>query len=255
MTSPALPTGFETKKKAEEFRLKVLETQQANGLSLLPETCTSDEPCGSGLCPLCTRRDRRKLLKLLYREGLTTRSWFFVTIYVDGWMKPPGDVSPFGELKGHPIIKQLLQRFRRAGAIIVFGSIETVYLVVENVLQGKPFHLHLMVMGLTEAEIDAEVRASVPLDECVRVPLQIKEVNPTASDFCRTASYAFKQPFWKNSYGTRKHRQFPNKRQLYELISHLGAHRSRDRLILLGIRWYGDLPQLTSTVKSRLRPP
>jgi hypothetical protein len=194
-------------------------------------------------------------LKLLHREGLTTRSWFFVTIYVDGWMKPPGDISPFGELKGHPIIKQLMQRFRRAGAVIVFGSIETVYLVVENVPQGKPFHLHFMVLGLTETEIATEVRASVPLDERAPFPLQVKKVKRTPSDFRSVASYAFKQPFWKNSYGTRKHRQFPNKRQLYELISHLGAHRSRDRLILLGIRWYGDRPRLTSAVKSRLKPP
>lgn len=203
--------------------------------------CKPSHPCRSGLCPCCVRDLRVRLLDFLEYERLHELVWYFVTIRVEGWTVAPGDFDAFGKLRDHRHVEALLTRFRRLNkpGLMLFGSIETVYRTVANIPVGKPFHLHLMISGLAEAEIERAVTRTIPLSTTDIVPLDISRVGGTRGDFFAAASYAFKQPFWKRSAsesGIKGHLQAPSAAQLRELICNLGVHGWAGRLILLGIR-------------------
>jgi len=247
-TGDYLPPEFETPAKALEIRKKArrairLHRQQFEKAIKLGR-CATQQRCRSGLCPICVRDLRKRLLKFLAEQQLSDRRWYLVTIRVKGWTKKIGDYSSFGPLRDHPSIKALLGKLRRradGNILIVFGSIETVYRVVENVPAGKPFHLHLMISGLKKRVIKEAVKATFDLDSKVAIPLFIDPVGNGENDFVKAASYAFKQPYWKASYRNaddrHSKRQLPKSNQLAELIGNEGAHPWNGRLIILGIRF------------------
>ncbi|MGN6146518.1 MAG: hypothetical protein ACTHOP_23365 [Mesorhizobium sp.] len=187
---------------------------------------------------------RINLLNFLWENHLDRRAWLFVTIRVEGWTVAPGDMRRFGKLRDHHLIEAFLTRLRRLGRpeILVFGSIETVYGVVGNIPRGKPFHLHLMITGLTAEELETLIRAAFPLSVTDVAPLDVQAVESTVADFVGVASYAFKLPFWKKSSVTpssKPKRQWPKAAELRELISNLGVHGWTGRLILQGLRCDG----------------
>ncbi|MBZ9795597.1 conjugal transfer protein TraG N-terminal domain-containing protein [Mesorhizobium sp. ES1-4] len=181
------------------------------------------------------------MLDFLYDERLHYVAWHFVTIRVAGWTVPPGGDRPFGQLRDQPCIYALMAKFRRMKIddLLIFGSLETVYVTVDNVPAGKPFHIHLMVSGASEAEITKAVNTSITLDFSVPRPLRVDPVLPTDKDFFRCASYAFKQPLAKKSKASMDDdgvRQLLKPAERREIILNYGVHGWRDRLILLGIR-------------------
>ncbi|MER9444913.1 hypothetical protein NKI79_26750 [Mesorhizobium sp. M0340] len=198
------------------------------------------------------------LLDFLVAEGLHRLSWHFVTVRVAGWTVAPGNSAQFGPLRNQPCISNLMTKFRRMKIddLLIFGSIETVYTTVANAPAGKPFHIHLMILGASEAEITEAVNASISLDLTVPIPLLVDPVPPTAEDFFRVASYAFKQPLAKKSKASvdddgRRQSLKPAERR--ELIQNYGIHDWRERLILLGIRCENGpfrlLAQLSTTAQ------
>jgi hypothetical protein len=217
--------------------------------------CRSAAPCKSGLCPSCIRQLRVSLLDFLDDQKLYERRWHFVTIRVAGWTIAPGDHRPFGPLRDHHLVENLRTKLRRMAIpdLLVFGSIETVYNTVGNVPCGKPFHLHLMIAGLTKVQIEEAVRATIPLSDDP-VPLDIVPVPATYPDFARAASYAFKQPVQKRSKRDGEDRRgklrWPQAAELRELLSNLGVHGWTERLILMGIRCDGGRFRLTANLSA-----
>ena len=212
-SSSYLPEGFEKLGACRAYRRKVQATLRLHGKKI-QETrpklgkCRQDDPCHLGECALCNRRLRKLLGRFLAHEQLHQRHWLFVTIFVGGCTKPPRDYSPFGPLRDRAEIKAFVGRLRRLGHpdLLSFGSIETFYKTVANVPVGKPFHLHFMISGASKAEITEAARSSFKLDRSTARPLDIREVRPGRTSFVRSASYAFKQPFWKKAYPTQSSR-------------------------------------------------
>ena len=207
----------------------------------LPTECFPDEPCDSGLCNVCIRRARLQLLKFAYEEKLFDPSWLFVTVFIEGWTIRADQLTPFGPLGQHRVIASILQRFRRleVPGTIVIGAIETVYKVIGNVPQGKPFHLHFLVKGPSEQQV-RDVLSRAPLDQRVPKPIDIQPAAANEADFLRRLGYVFKQPLWKNSKAEAgdldRYLQWPKRRELAELISVMGAHHAFARMFLLGVR-------------------
>lgn len=217
--------------------------------------CRVGRRCRSGLCPVCVRLLRVRLLRFSVRSKFDRRDWYFVTVFVDGWTKPPGDMTPFGKLRDHPLIGNLKRQLRRTaeGHLIVIGSIETQYSVVDNVPRGKPFHLHLMISGASAQTISSAVATCLPPDPKVVQSVRIRRDGPTVEDLLRALSYAFKQPFWKKSKRegmTIPRRQSPKPAELAELIANLGVHGWGGRLILVGVRFEGGAFRLTTKLSS-----
>lgn len=250
---------FDSVLKCREERRATANSLRWLGLDHKPmRRCSATRPCRSGLCAVCVRRLRMRLLDFLAGEHLNDLQWHFVTIRVAGWKMAPGDNRPFGRLREHRLIENLTTKLRRLKKprLMVFGSIETVYNVVANVPDGKPFHLHLMASGVSEAEIDEAVRATIPLSADI-VPLDIRTVEATDADFFEAASYAFKQPLMKRSKMRPEDRgalQRPKAAERRELISNVGVHGWLGRLILIGIRCdrgqFRLLPNLSVTATS-----
>ncbi|HEV7416367.1 MAG TPA: hypothetical protein VGN98_09420 [Tianweitania sediminis] len=242
-----------------------MQRRVANGLRRLNwpaaeaavRACTAAAPCRSGLCPRCIRTLRVRLLDFLAAEGLNGLPWFLVTVRVEGWLMAPGDHRPFGPLRDHRHIEALLTKFRRLKrpGVVVFGSIETVFRTVANAPVGKPFHLHLMISGLSEAEILTAVSGTVPLAQADVLPLHVEAVEMTDKDFFGAASYAFKQPFWRRSASRADLKgdlQTPAASQLRELIGNLGVHGWARRMILLSMRCDQGWFRLTADVSATL---
>jgi hypothetical protein len=243
---PWLPAKFETLETAKTMRRRVVKAiarlPQPPATQIELTDCTKAARCGSGLCPICVRILRRKFLHFVHRKAFAQHHWYFVTVRVDGWTKGPGDLAPFGPYHDGPEVKALLDRLRRNGDgdAMIFGSIEVVFRTVANVPMGKPFHLHLMISGLSPVAIYEVINKSFVLDPDVARPLDIRPVRRSPSDFVRSASYVFAQPFWKESYpnqasGKGVHQPLKPD-ELAELIANLGAHPVGQRLILMGIR-------------------
>jgi len=185
-----------------------------------------------------------------------------VTIRPPGWVIAPGDMQPFGRLRDHPSILCLIARLRRLNLpdLVVFGSIETVLVTTANIPTGKPFHIHIMMSGITEEEVRRAVAATMGVEP------HVVEVEPSEADFFRVASYAVKQTLLKKS---KRHPDDPGRHQSLkpserrELISNFGRHGWTGRLILLGMRFDGSQFRLSpslsvrpnSAVSSTLRKP
>ncbi|MER8639326.1 hypothetical protein [Mesorhizobium sp. M1365] len=233
--------NFDSDGLVEKEQLNTSNGLRWLGYDHLPmRNCSEAVRCRGGLCPRCIRQLRANLLDFLEAERLHLLSWHFVTIRVAGWKVEPGDDRPFGPLSDHPYIYNLKTKFRRMNlpGLVIFGSIETVYNTVANVPAGKPFHLHLMISGASEVEIETAVKATIPPSDDI-VPLDIISVPPTDADFFELASYAFKQSLLKRSKiqeADRGAMQPLNAAERRELIGNLGVHGWQQRLILLGIR-------------------
>ena len=206
-------------------------------------TCTRKNRCRSGLCPICVRRLRIKLMRFLDRGGLSARQWWHVTIKVADWTIAPGDVSPFGALRDRSEIKAFAGRLRRVslGTLVLLGSVEVVFKTVANRPVGKVFHAHFVVSGVTKSQISDAARNSFKPDLDAPRPFDIQPVGHEQSDFVRVASYSFAQPYWKTAYvdeGSRRGiSQFPKTNELAELIGNLGPHPWNGRLIMIGMRF------------------
>lgn len=261
---------FESPAWCQKERRRTANALRHLGLDDGPtRSCPRAGYCRSGLCATCIRRLRINLLDFLSDAGLHDLRWHFVTIRVQGWKVPAGDHTPFGRLRDQPCIKNFLTKLRRMRIpnLLVFGSIETIYVTVNNVPTPKPFHLHLMISGATEEEIAAAIAATIEVDSDDVSPVDIEPVPPTDDDFFQAASYVFKQPLWKKSKASpddRGRRQTLKAGERRELISNLGVHGWIGRLILLGIRCdngvFRLLPNLSATAagaksfKSRKSP-
>jgi hypothetical protein len=217
--------------------------------------CRKGGRCHDGRCPVCIRILRRKLLLFAIRSELHRLRWYFVTIFIEGWIVPPGDTSPFGKLRDHLLIENFKRQLRRKVGpdLIVIGSIETEYRLLDNEPRGKPFHLHLMISGTSEETIKKAARTCFPADPAVVESVRADPVLGNVEDFLWALSYAFKQPFWKKSKRrgmTKAPRQWPKPAELAELVSNLGVHGWTGRLILVGIRFEGGEFRRTTNLSS-----
>lgn len=243
-----LPTGFETKKFCKSLRHKAYsaatlpKTRSYTGFNL-PEECKKEKRCRSGLCPICMRSFRSKFMCFAEDQKFHERQWYFVTIFVDGWTVQPEDYSPFGQLKKNEDIHSLLNKIRKLKApdTLLFGCIETVYKTKDNLPIGKPFHLHLMVSGLSKLELMECIKKCITLSS-EAVPLRCDLVKDTKEDFIKSASYVIKQPFWKRSESADgfKKLQTPGLLELAELGSNLGAHAVGERFFYIGMKFAGS---------------
>ncbi len=84
------------------------------------------------------------------RKRLFEREWRFVTIDIEGWTVPSGDMRPFGKLRDHHVIKAALRKLQRmrSAPFLAIGSIETVYRTVAN----KPVFVYKLVAQNTIEE-------------------------------------------------------------------------------------------------------
>ncbi|RUV37508.1 DUF927 domain-containing protein [Mesorhizobium sp. M7A.F.Ca.MR.148.00.0.0] len=249
-----LPPNFESIKACKNYRREALAAAPTTN-HYLAEKCSPKKRCYSGLCPLCIRALRVRFVEFLDQERLDKHQWFFVTAYMRGWTKKPGDVGAFGQLGSHHSIKAFIQRLHRVRApdpLMLIGAIETVWRTNDNEPTGKPFHLHFMISGRSEEQIKKCARG-FDLDRTVATELRVEAVKAGWEDFCKAATYTVKQPFWKYSYhglGPRKERQFPNRRELGELICNLGPNRTAGRLAFAGMQYKHGRFELTPNVKS-----
>ncbi|RWB91144.1 MAG: DUF927 domain-containing protein [Mesorhizobium sp.] len=253
-----LSPNFESIETCREYRRKALAAVPA-AKQFLAEKCSKEHRCNSGLCPLCIRALRKRLVEFLHQQNLHDRKWFFVTAYIRGWTRKPGDVRPFPKLGSHPQIKAFVRRLRylKVPNLMLIGAIETVWRTNDNKATGKPFHLHFMVSGPSEAQVK-QAASGFDRDDNVRTPLKVIPVEPGWEDFRDTATYTIKQPFWKYSYhglGPKKQRQLPNRQELTELISNLGAHDVRGRFVFVGMQYKHGRFALTPNMKSMSAKP
>lgn len=249
-----LPPKFESVATCRKYRRAALGAAPTTK-HYLAEKCSTKKRCNSGLCPLCIRALRMRFVEFLHQEALHERKWFFVTAYIRGWTKKPGDMRAFGRLRDNLEIKAFVRRLRhlKVPNFMLIGAIETVWRTIDNEATGKPFHLHFMISGPSEPQIKQAARG-FDLDRSAKgQPLRVEAVPPGWEDFRNAATYTVKQPFWKYSYHgepSRKKRAFPNRRELHELISNLGPHPVSGRLAFVGMRYDHGRFRLTSNVKS-----
>ncbi len=252
----ALGSRFESLAQCKLHRVKVVKALACDDCGLqLRDTCTNAHRCKSGLCPICVRLLRKELRLFAGKVDLSQRDWFFVTIRFEVWDMAPGHQSAFGRLRDHSTIKGVIRNMMRqpGPVLLVVGSIETVYITIDNRPVAKPFHVHLLISGRTEDQIKGAVGNRITRTEDQPFPLDIKKVGPTQDDFLRVLGYAFKQPFWKKSkrHASDKGRaQFPKAGELRELASNYGVHGWSGRLILCGIRFSGRKFAFTDDLSS-----
>ena len=235
--------NFETKHYCKILRRKVVNAGRKLEFECEEiSTCAPNSRCRSGLCPDCVRLARRYLLDFASHRRLFRLKWHIVTIRVEGWTKRAGDMSAFGPLGQRADVSDFLDRLRRKRpkGLLVIGGIETVYTTVANMPVGKPFHLHLLISGPSQAQIKAVAVRSFKLDKAIKNNPDIKQVKEGPGNFFRAFTYAFKQPLVKKS--KRHHdepgvRQSPKSNELRELMANYGEHSVEDRLILEGFAW------------------
>ncbi|KAB2699916.1 hypothetical protein [Brucella lupini] len=215
----------------------------------MPDECTKAARCKSGFCPICMRLLRKKLLKFTKVKKFQCREWHFVTIVVEQWLKAPGDYTPFGKLKDQPAIKNLLlgiHRLKRPDVLLI-GGIETVFNVMNNIPSGKPFHLHLMVSGLTREELSNLIKKHIP-DTHLPRSVRFDRVGDKPSDFPDAVSYVCMQPFWRKSKNDNSGSgwfQTPKSTDFAELMCNLGTHQWGDRFFFIGMKFHYGQFKLT----------
>ncbi|WP_313526281.1 DUF927 domain-containing protein, partial [Shinella sp.] len=235
--------NFETKHYCKMLRRKVVNAGRKLEFECEEiSTCAPNRRCHSGLCPDCVRLARRYLLDFASHRRLFRLKWRIVTIRVVGWTKRAGDMSAFGPLGQRADVGEFLDRLRRKcpKGLLAIGGIETVYTTVANQPVGKPFHLHLLISGPSQAQIKAAAMRSFKLDKAIKNNPDIKPVKEGSGNFFRAFTYVFKQPLVKKS--KRHHdepgvRQSPKSNELRELMANYGEHKVEDRLILEGFAW------------------
>lgn len=233
---------FETLETAEGYRDTLANVLRRRGHKQTAiSECRPGNRCGRDICQVCTRYLREELFDFVCREQLYTRRWYFVTIRVAGWKVAPGDLTEFQNVRRLKSVANVLKQFGRKDGkkVLVIGSIETLLVMMNNVPAGKPWHVHMMVSGLSKEEIDKAVRKAFKLDKSVSNPLDIQLVKNTLPDFFNVLSYCYKSCLVKKSkrdpddWGVR---QRLTTAELYELACNIGwANTLGFRYILKGI--------------------
>lgn len=245
-----LPKDFESLELVKSFRkclLRGLELNKAKGsLSRteikLPERCTKEIRCYSGLCPICHRLFRLKFLKFCSAKYLFERDWVQITIRRQLWTMKGGDFQPFYTFMGQDRLKNvreivnLTQTFSRHHAkktnqepLLIVGSVETTYDITNSSKVQKPFHVHLMVSGLSLVEInkvtDKLSRKLRKLEPDLPRPVDVRNVGPKVTGAKTALSYVIKQPYWrvsKNEKNPRGRKQSPKPNDFAELANNFG---------------------------------
>ena len=262
----SLPEGFEDLKTAQRLRknlgygiAKCVEVVGPEELK--PRECKKGHRCRSGLCPVCVRLFRKALVRLASINRWHERGWCFLTISIKSWVMQSADFRRFTEFtnagpKGLKDIKEvnnLIMRLRRANAermasdpstpaLLVIGSLETVFRTVDNKPDGKPFHLHLIISGVGSSKVEEIADALFGKERKVGLhfPFDLKKVEPTPEDLVSVLTYCVAQPFVKESYINRQsmtgRMQMPKSAEIAELASNLGPLTMSERLILVGLR-------------------
>jgi hypothetical protein len=162
-------------------------------------------------------------------------------------------------------INNLTTRLRRANMLekaknpscpplLFIGSLETVYRTVNNVPDGKPFHLHLIISGVSAERVKKIAEALFGKQRKVgqHFPIHLDEVEHTPEGFVRVLTYCAAQPFVKEAYINSESKtgrmQMPKSNEIAELASNFGPLTMSGRLILVGLRVAGGKPSLTHNV-------
>lgn len=224
------------------------------------ETCAKYGRCSSGLCPVCERLFRLRLIRFLTDNNLRKLRWYMVTVIVKNWKIAPGDFTRFGSLNDNQVVKNIcraLSSTKTNTPVLAFGSVETVFNLVDNEPYAKPFHIHLMVSGLARNAIRKAIGETGVLCDEANKPLEVRRVKPSVTSFLRAATYVCKQPLKQRrktsdpgaQYG---HHEFPYTRHLGELISNYGDINTGDRWVSIGINYSHDQFQLNDNVKLKV---
>lgn len=174
-----------------------------------------------------------------------------------------GDYQPFAVFNKHsnpsditdiPELRNLIQSLRRAHKklgkkepLVIVASVETTYQIVGSHTVTKPFHFHLMISGLTRAEVEKAskmLRKNLgPSVSGMARAVDIKDVGRTKAHFLRSMTYPVKLPFWKFSKGNvnviKVPPQTPTPKQFVELACNFGSLRCTDRFKFVGIQFRG----------------
>ena len=265
-----LPTGFETTARAEKDRGRLeiaIEKQFAKTLDTdvtLP-SCTTDKPCNSRLCALCTRAMRLAAAKLVFDEGLYEDRWYQATLRPH-FSLSPGDHACFDETGHKAAANRLLQRLRRFHQTLVsrdpltpplrvIGSFEVGYKTIANVPQRKSLHWHFLISGVSATAIKQLAQLCIYPAKGVRNPYDVRPVDQHPRGFLRALTYCMAQPFHKDSYSHADAHPRPQELklpELYELASNYGGGNCASRLSLVGFRYERDQFRF-STLKSGSR--
>ncbi|MFK3666022.1 hypothetical protein ACI2JN_12310 [Ochrobactrum teleogrylli] len=260
-----VPAKFESLEQARRERSLICNAvdslqKDVNDLVMFFETCAEYGRCSSGLCPVCERLFRLRLIRFLTQNNLRKLRWYMVTVIVENWNVAPGDFTRFGSLNNHPVVKKIcraLSSTKTNTPVLAFGSVETVFNLVDNEPYAKPFHIHLMVSGLARNAIRRTIRETSVLCDEANKPLEVRRVKPSVTSFLRAATYVCKQPLKQRrktsdpgaGYG---HHEFPYTRYLGELISNYGDINTGDRWVSIGINYTHDQFQLNDNVKLKV---
>lgn len=303
------PINFESREMAHEIRrllingLAKVASKSGNGSSALKlsSTCSASKPCMSGLCPVCFRKWRDDFLRFMYEQDWFKKEWIQITVRSDKWRIPAGDHSDFTDFLGVkslvdiPEIKVLEQRLYRAcsnakksSQLIIIVSVETTFDKLENEPLGKPFHFHVLVTGLSKAEVTTACKGFEKLpvikNSGMARPIDIQEVGEEKTfrflDNRDALSYLIKQPFWRYSKYLRKQelcargrskqssfkkfgskspkiygyrRQLPSAAQLAEIANNLGPIGIRDRFKFRGVEYRNGLFRLPRLKSSKIK--
>lgn len=261
-----LPVRFESPEKVRKQRKTVLNAfkklpPEIQDRVAFPTVCDDGHPCKSGLCPVCQRAFRETALKCMDELNLSDLLWYHSTIVIKNWLIEPKNNRWFGDLKSNKAVKQLVQLLQRRAkklnkhTLLIFGSVETAYDIIDDEHVGKGFHVHMMISGLAKSDIADCIKRSGLLCDKAHNPFVIKRVKRTKENFVRVASYAIKQPFRQTTRQfahSKPRHKFPTVPILRELIANYGAHPIGGRTFYTGFNFRNNRFELNEKVKSRV---
>jgi hypothetical protein len=278
--SSILPAEFEQLDYVKKLRASLVrkvrrEMSATDAVPMDLINCTKRLRCNSGLCPICVRLMRRKLIKFCHDQSLGDLPWVALTVRAPQWVISAGDYGsllperPIGPLAilGAPEIKNTIATLRRRhhasnaadhSPFVCVGSVESSIKTVANLSQPKAFHVHLMVSGLTEEAVNdvAEQYFRKYRTPTLANPYYTEAVGPGWENFTAAMTYAYKQPYIKKSFinirSIKAEPQKPKPSELLEMASNLGFHRCTDRLLLVGLKYENEMFKLTPNVISPL---
>ncbi|KAB2657813.1 hypothetical protein F9K94_06215 [Brucella tritici] len=260
-----VPANFESFEQARRERRLICNA--VDGLQndvtdpvMFFETCADNGRCNSGFCPVCERLFRLRLVRFVTQNKLRKLKWYMVTVIVKDWNIAPGDFTRFGYFNDHPVVEKIceaLSSTKTNTPVLAFGSVETVFNLVDNEPYAKPFHIHLMVSGLARNAIRKAIGGTGVLCDEANKPLEVRQVNPSVTSFLRAATYVCKQPLKQRrktsapgaQYGSP---EFPYPKLLGELISNYGDIKTGDRWVSIGINYRHDQFLLSDKVKLKV---
>lgn len=257
-----LPAKFETMAQARHRRAsKIRALRNAGGddetaLAEKLESCRPQQRCGSGACDVCLRSYRKRLT----REGTKVLSQCSEVRTVSAtfnWGIAEVSELPSVDLRSRlePYVRGL-KRTVPSGTLIIGGA-DVSLNTFENADPHWCVHLYF-VIGATDRTIDWDAvrsycRRHAPRADSGRVfrPVQISRAPVPSDELPPVLGYSLKSIFsWRSAYtDVRKKtgRPFRNSRDLpipsnrrVELWLFLDRYRIADRVMLAGVRRYGD---------------